>query len=529
MRSFQSFSIKRQLLTGFAGVVVAFVALLAFVIWSMMQINETNETVTVQNTQLDLAANSSRQALYMNRTLLNAVVHEGQEPYLGTAVADNQERGATLRSNLDAIDGLLITEEGRRRYERYAASFEAVDAVWDQMLAAMQQGDMARALELNDDVLPPLQAEMAEAVDAMIEHYTAYVVEATTQAQDIYSRTLLIVIVAALLVAVVAMLAGMWIAKFVSGRVGDNAEKVESSAVDVAAAADQVAAVAEEASAQSNAVAAAGEQVSHNVSTVATAVEELSASVREIAQSSGEASKVAAEAVATAQAANDNVAKLGESSVEIGRVIEVITSIAEQTNLLALNATIEAARAGEAGKGFAVVANEVKELANQTASATEEISTRISAIQSDTGDAVDAIEQIGQVIARISDMQNTIASAVEEQTATTNEISQNINEAARGSSQIAENISSVAQASGEAAEGAASAQNAAGQLKVVAADLKAVVEGGGNVATAPVPVSVNGNGNGKGNGNGHVRTGAYEPEYATAGGNGHAYDPARHD
>ena len=213
----------------------------------------------------------------------------------------------------------------------------------------------------------------------------------------------------------------------------------------------------------------------------------MSASVREIAQSSGDASRVASEAVSTAQAANTNVAKLGESSVEIGRVIEVITSIAEQTNLLALNATIEAARAGEAGKGFAVVANEVKELANQTASATEEISTRIAAIQSDTGDAVDAIEQIGQVIARIADMQTTIASAVEEQTATTNEISQNINEAARGSSQIAENITSVAQASGEAAEGAASAQSAAAGLREVAADLTAVVNGGSGADTHALP------------------------------------------
>jgi methyl-accepting chemotaxis protein len=180
-----------------------------------------------------------------------------------------------------------------------------------------------------------------------------------------------------------------------------------------------------------------------------------------------------------------------------------------------------------------VVANEVKELANQTASATEEISTRIAAIQSDTGDAVEAIEQIGQVIARIADMQTTIASAVEEQTATTNEISQNINEAARGSAQIAENITSVAQASGEAAEGAASAQNAAAALRMVAADLTAVVEGGSGEQAHAAPVAstngrANGNGKANGNGNGKVPQSSYEPEYAATG-NGYAYNPARHD
>ncbi len=137
-----------------------------------------------------------------------------------------------------------------------------------------------------------------------------------------------------------------------------------------------------------------------------------------------------------AETTNETIAKLGQSSAEIGKVIKVITSIAQQTNLLALNATIEAARAGEAGKGFAVVANEVKELAKQTAKATEDISRKIEAIQADTKGAVDAIGQIGRIIMQINDIQNTIASAVEEQTATTNEISRNVAEAAKGSTDI---------------------------------------------------------------------------------------------
>jgi methyl-accepting chemotaxis protein len=286
------------------------------------------------------------------------------------------------------------------------------------------------------------------------------------------------IVVAGLALAVLLTVALAWIiARSVGGSVGRSAERVGSSAEELAAVSAQVGAASEETATQANVVAAAGEQVSHNVQTVATAVEEMSASVREIAASSGEASRVAADAVSSAQDTNVKVTRLGESSAQIGAVIEVITSIAEQTNLLALNATIEAARAGEAGKGFAVVANEVKELANQTAKATEEISSRIGAIQSDTGEAVSAIGEISEVIGRIADMQNTIASAVEEQTATTNEISRNVNEAARGSAQIAENIVSVAQAAGETSQGAVRTQDAAAQLRQVASGLQALVDG----------------------------------------------------
>jgi methyl-accepting chemotaxis protein len=177
-----------------------------------------------------------------------------------------------------------------------------------------------------------------------------------------------------------------------------------------------------------------------------------------------------------ADTANSTVAKLGESSAEIGKVIKVITSIAQQTNLLALNATIEAARAGEAGKGFAVVANEVKELAKETAKATEDISQKIEAIQGDTRGAVEAIEQISTIIAQINDIQSSIASAVEEQTATTNEIARNVSEAARGSGEIAENITGVAAAAQGTAKGAEETQRAAGELSQMAGDLQQLVD-----------------------------------------------------
>lgn len=185
------------------------------------------------------------------------------------------------------------------------------------------------------------------------------------------------------------------------------------------------------------------QEIDGNVQMVATATTQMGASIKEIAKNANEASQVARNAVSLAGETNHTISKLGESSIEIGKIMKLITSITEQTNLLALNATIEAARAGVAGKGFAVVANEVKELARETSKAAEDISKKIEVIQSDTSEAVQAIGKISDIINMINEYQTTIASAVEEQSATTNEITRNIAEAARGSSQIANNINNV--------------------------------------------------------------------------------------
>jgi methyl-accepting chemotaxis protein len=258
--------------------------------------------------------------------------------------------------------------------------------------------------------------------------------------------------------------------------IGQNAQALSSSSQQLAATSQQMSSNAEETSAQATTVATATQQVTTNLNSVATGAEEMTSTVQSISSNASEAAKVAGEAVKTANAANTTVAKLGESSAEIGQVIKVITSIAQQTNLLALNATIEAARAGEAGKGFAVVANEVKELAKQTAKATEDISQKITAIQEDTKRAVDSIGSITAVINQINDISGTIATAVEEQSATTNEMSRNVQEAAKGSGEISHNIQGVASAAESTTRGAQDTLQAAQQLTAMAVQLRSLVE-----------------------------------------------------
>ena len=254
-----------------------------------------------------------------------------------------------------------------------------------------------------------------------------------------------------------------------------NADALADAATRLSAVAGEIADAAQSTDAQSTSASAEAEEISRNVQTVAAGSEEMGLSIREISSNTTEAAQIAAVAVEEAARATETIRHLGESSAEIGNVIKLITSIAEQTNLLALNATIEAARAGDAGKGFAVVASEVKDLAQETARATEDIGARVTAIQQGTGGAVEVINRISEVIAKINDYQTTIASAVEEQTATTGEMSRSIGEVSAGSSRIARHIHDVSSASATAVQGVNRTREASADVARTAEQLRGLV------------------------------------------------------
>lgn len=256
----------------------------------------------------------------------------------------------------------------------------------------------------------------------------------------------------------------------------ETSNQLATASEELLSVSQTLSASAEETSAQSNTASVASEEISAGIQTVAKNMEEMTASIREITKSTNETSSKSNSAMQMATDANKIIQVLGESSMDIGNVIKVITSIAQQTNLLALNATIEAARAGEAGKGFAVVANEVKELAKQTANATEDISKKIEAIQNDSHSAVTSIASVSDAISQLNSIAGNIASSMEEQAATTNEVSRVVVEATTGVSQITENIQQVSVAAQQTGKGASDMQEAAKNLNKIANSLNSLVE-----------------------------------------------------
>ncbi|SDB89508.1 methyl-accepting chemotaxis protein [Sanguibacter gelidistatuariae] len=375
----------------------------------------------------------------------------------------NAERGNPLTTKMTELIALIKDTEAAQGKVAAEASLAAYGDQRTQALAILVAGALL-AVTLGWFVAQGVAGSTAK-VQTVVEHMAEGDLTHTT---GLTSRDEIGRMGAALDHALVQF-------RSVMGSVAQSSDAVAAASEELSASSSQIAAGAEETAAQAGVVSAAAMQVSGNVQTVAAGAEEMGASIREISRSANEAARVASEAVTVAGEATRSVAKLGTSSQEIGNVVKVITTIAGQTNLLALNATIEAARAGEAGKGFAVVASEVKELAQETARATESIARLVETIQSDTAGAIGAIGHISSVVTSINDYQLTIASAVEEQTTTTNEMSRNVAEAAVGADQIASTITGVSAAASSTTEALTQSSSAVSELSQMATELRASV------------------------------------------------------
>ena len=516
-------SLHARLIVSFAVVSLMTLVLGAAGVLAMRTLSERADDVYTSGAEPADTVRSIEVAYWMSQAAsARSLIETNTEASTADLTRQSEEYDAVMLSQLETALALPLAPDARAALEEFSAVNDERLALYARLGAAFGSGDIEQGNALVQD-LATVEARMSELLTAASAETAEHARTLVDDAAGTYRTALWIAVVAISLMVAASMTLGVLVARRVgtplrrfvgvldamaegdlSARadvrgkdevaqmgealnrsleavglvvrtVGDSADRLGVAARGLRASTGTIVTSLSEASQRAGSVAGAAELVSQNVGTVSVGAQQMGSSIQEIARNATEAASVAAHATSRADATNAQIARLGESSQEIGNVVKTISSIAEQTNLLALNATIEAARAGESGKGFAVVAGEVKDLAQETAKATDDIARRVEAIQADSAAAVSAIAEISEVIARINDYQSTIASAVEEQTATTEAMSRHVADAADSSGDIASSITSVADATETSSTGAQELEESARQLAEMSDELQAAI------------------------------------------------------